>query len=171
MNLARGLLLTIGAGIALTLAAGFGIARAGPGVRITVEEPDGADVRVAVPGFVVGLALRLIPDAAIAEGLDEARPWLETARDAARALEEAGDVTLVRIVGPGERVTIATRDGVLVVDVVETRSGGNARVRVEMPLRTVECVVRRLERASCRAAARAERATEVEPAAASGASM
>lgn len=159
-----GMKLALGAVVALTLALGLGIALAGPPVRITVEEPSGADVKVAVPAFVVGLALWAVPDAALAEGLDEVRPWLEIARDAARTLEKAGNVTLVRIVGQGERVTIGTEDGVLVVDIVD----GGETVRIEMPLRTVDRIVRRLERAAERTAVRAARAAKAGPAVATG---
>jgi len=148
MAVTRSIPFVLVTGAALVFALGLGVVLASPAVRITVEDPDGADITVALPGFVIGLALRVVPDAALAEGLEEARPWLEVAREAARALGEAGDATLVRIVQPGERVTIATQGGVLVIDVADDNG---ETVRIEMPLRTVDRIVRRLERAAARA--------------------
>jgi len=45
------------------------------------------------------------------------------------------------------------------------------RVRIEMPLRTVDRIVRRLDRAGAKAAARAARAAETPEAPAAGAAM
>jgi hypothetical protein len=155
----RGSKLALVLAVTLFLAAVAGIAlaataagRAGGGtVRIAVHEQGGDDIRIAVPGFVVGLALALAPDDALAGSLKDARPWLEIARVAVAELGDAGDFTLVSVVKREERVTIRTEGGVLVVDVNEH---GN-QVRIEMPLRTVERVVRRLDRAAERASARA----------------
>lgn len=155
----RGSKLAVVLAVTLFLAAVAGIAlaasaagRAGGGsVRIAVHEQGGDDVRIAVPGFVVGLALALAPDDALAGSLEDARPWLEIARAAVAELDDAGDATLVSVVKREERVTIRTEGGVLVVDFDDHGD----RVRIEMPLRTVERVVRRLDRAAGRAAARA----------------
>ncbi len=57
--LAVTLFAALAAGIAL---AGSAVRRAGGGpVRIAVHEKNGDDFRIAVPGFVVGLALTLAP--------------------------------------------------------------------------------------------------------------
>lgn len=163
LALAGTLFLAAVAGIALAASAA-GRAGGGP-VRIAVHEQGGDDVRIAVPGFVVGLALALVPDDALAGSLNDARPWLEIARAAVDELGAAGDFTLVSVVRREERVTIRTEGGVLVVDVDEHGD----RVRIEMPLRTVERVVRRLDRAAARVAMRAGepgRGSRAEPGAA-----
>lgn len=148
------LFLAVAAGIAL---AGSAVRQAGGGpVRIAVHEKNGDDFRIAVPGFVVGLALTLAPDEAIAESLDEARPWLAVARAAIDELAASGDVTLVSVVKRDERVTIRTESGRLVVDVDDHGD----RVRIELPLATVDRVVRRLDRAHARAVARAADSAE-----------
>jgi hypothetical protein len=170
----RGTKLALTFAVALFLIAAAGIALAGSAVRhasggpvrIEVHDPDGEDFRIAIPGFVVGLALALAPDEALAESLDEARPWLAVAREAVKELGEAGDVTLVSVVQRDERVTIRTERGVLVVDVDDHGD----RVRIEMPLRTVDRVVRRLDRAGARAAGREPRPAAGE-APATGAAM
>lgn len=149
LALAVTLFLALVAGIALAASAA---GRAGGGtVRIAVQEQGGDDIRIAVPGFVVGLALALVPDDALAGSLNDARPWLEIARVAVAELGTAGDVTLVSVVRREERVTIRTEGGVLVVEVDEHGD----RVRIELPLGTVERVVRRLDRAAARATVRA----------------
>jgi hypothetical protein len=171
----RGTKLALTFAVALFLIAAAGIALAcsavrhasGGPVRIEVHDPGGEDFRIAIPGFVVGLALALAPDEALAESLDEARPWLAVAREAVKELGEAGDVTLVSVVQRDERVTIRTERGVLVVDVDDHGD----RVRIEMPLRTVDRVVRRLDRAAARTAERCARAVAVPEAPAAGATM
>jgi hypothetical protein len=152
--LAVTLFAALAAGIAL---AGSAVRRAGGGpVRIAVHEKNGDDFRIAVPGFVVGLALTLAPDEAIAASLAEARPWLPAVRAAVDELAAGGDVTLVSVVKRDERVTIRTENGNLVVDVDDHGD----RVRIELPLRTVDRVVRRLDRARARTAARTARPAE-----------
>ena len=175
MAMTRGTKLALASAVALFVIAAAGIALAGSAVRhasggavrIEVQEQDGEDIRISVPGFVVGLALALAPDEALAASLDEARPWLAVARAAVDELGEAGDFTLVSVVKRDERVTIRTVGGVLVVDVDDHGD----RVRIEMPLRTVDRIVRRLDRAGAKAAARAARAVETPEAPAAGAAM
>ena len=175
MATTRGTKLALVSAVALFVIAAAGIALAGSAVRhasggavrIEVQEQDGEDIRISVPGLVVGLALAIVPDEALAEPLDEARPWLAVARAAVDELGEAGDFTLVSVVKRDERVTIRTVGGVLVVDVDDHGD----RVRIEMPLRTVDRIVRRLDRAGAKAAARAARAAETPEAPAAGAAM
>jgi len=175
MAMTRGTKLALASAVALFVIAAAGIALAGSAVRhasggpvrIEVQEQDGEDIRISVPGFVVGLALAIVPDEALAEPLDEARPWLAVARAAVDELGQAGDFTLVSVVKRDERVTIRTVGGVLVVDVDDHGD----RVRIEMPLRTVDRIVRRLDRAGAKAAARAARAAETPEAPAAGAAM
>jgi len=175
MATTRGTKLALASAVALFVIAAAGIALAGSAVRhasggavrIEVQEQDGEDIRISVPGLVVGLALAIVPDEALAEPLDEARPWLAVARAAVDELGEAGDFTLVSVVKRDERVTIRTVGGVLVVDVDDHGD----RVRIEMPLRTVDRIVRRLDRAGAKAAARAARAAETPEAPAAGAAM
>lgn len=157
MAMTRGTTFALVAAVALFLLAAAGIALAGAAVRhvsggpvrIEVQERGGEDLRISVPGFVVGLALAIVPDEVLAEPLDEARPWLAVARAAVEELGEAGDVTLVSVVKRDERVTIRTTGGMLVIDVDDHGD----RVRIEMPLRTVDRIVRRLDRAGAKAAA------------------
>jgi hypothetical protein len=174
MAMTRGTKIVITGVVATALLALAGVAWAGSAVRhasggsvrIEVHEQNGEDVRIAVPGFVVGLAIALAPDEALADALDEARPWLGVARLAAEELGRAGDFTLISTVKRDERVTIRTAAGVLVVEVDERGD----HVRIELPLRTVDRIVRRLDRAAARTA-RAERRTEVAEAPAAGAAM
>ena len=99
MAMTRGTKIVITGVVATALLALAGVACAGSAVRhasggavrIEVHEQNGEDVRIAVPGFVVGLAIALAPDEALADALDEARPWLGVARLAAEELGKAGD--------------------------------------------------------------------------------
>ncbi len=174
MAMTRGTKIVITGVVATALLALAGVAWAssavrhasGGSVRIEVHEQNGEDVRIAVPGFVVGMAIALAPDEALSGAFDEARPWLDVARVAAEELSKAGDFTLVSVVKRDERVTIRTSAGALVVEVHERGD----HVRIEMPLRTVDRIVRRLDRAAARTA-RAERRTEVPEAPATGAAM
>jgi hypothetical protein len=175
MAMTRGTRLALTFAVALFLLAAAGIALAGSAVRhasggpvrIEVHEQGGEDFSIAVPGFVVGLALSIAPDEALAEPLDEARPWLAVARAAVEELGQAGDFTLVSVVKRDERVTIRTERGVLVGDVDDHGD----RVRIEMPLQTVDRVVRRLDRAAARTAERSARAVAAPEAPAAGATM
>lgn len=174
MAMTRGTKIVITGVVATALLALAGVAWAGSAVRhasggavrIEVHEQNGEDVRIAVPGFVVGLAIALAPDEALADALDEARPWLGVARLAAEELGKAGDFTLISTVKRDERVTLRTVAGALVVEVDERGD----HVRIELPLRTVDRIVRRLDRAAARTA-RAERRTETPEAPATGAAM
>ena len=64
-------------------------------------------------------------------------------RAAVEGLEGYPEVVLVEVDGPDEKVRIAKRGGVLVIDV----SDHGAEVHVAVPFRTVSLVIDKLDRA------------------------
>ncbi len=102
-------------------------------IHITEKKPGGENFHLIVPGIMVTSALRLVPDEQLRESLRDARPWLPVAAAAARELERYPDATFVEVSSPRQRVRIATRDGVLTIDV----DSPDETVYVAMPLATL----------------------------------
>ncbi len=104
-------------------------------VRVSVEEkrPGGDNVKLIVPGILLTTGLRLVPDGHLREGLRDARPWLPVAASLARELRNYPDASFVEVSSGQEQVCIATRSGVLVVDV----NSPEETVHVSIPLATL----------------------------------
>ncbi len=104
-------------------------------VRVSVEEkrPGGENVKVIVPGILLTTGLKLVPEAQLREGLRDARPWLPVAAAVARELRNYPDASFIEVSSGQEQVRIATRGGVLVVDV----NSPEETIHVSIPLATL----------------------------------
>ncbi|HSC77503.1 MAG TPA: hypothetical protein VLB32_02970 [Candidatus Acidoferrales bacterium] len=104
-------------------------------VRVSVEEkrPGGDNVRLIVPGILLTTGLKLVPDNQLREGLRDARPWLPVAAALAKELRNYPDASFIEVSSAQEQMRIATRGGVLVVDV----SSPDETVHVSIPLTTL----------------------------------
>ena len=102
-------------------------------IHVTEKKPGGENVHLIVPGILLTNALRLVPDEQLQHGLREARPWMPMAAAAARELERYPDATFIEVSSPRERVRIATRDGVLTINV----DSPDETVHLAIPLATL----------------------------------
>lgn len=104
-------------------------------VHVSVEEkrPGGDNVRLIVPGILLTTGLKLVPEAQLREELRDARPWLPVAAALARELRNYPDASFIEVSSAQEQMRIATRSGVLVVDV----SSPDETVHVSIPLTTL----------------------------------
>jgi hypothetical protein len=114
-------------------------------VRVSVYEmPDARQpklVNVIVPATLVPAVLHFVPDSALHGALEQARPWMPAAQAACEELAKLPDTELFEVRDNGEHVRIATRDGLLVIDVVSPRE----TVYVSFPLRTAWKVAREIQ--------------------------
>ena len=102
-------------------------------IHVTEKKPGGENVHLIVPGILLTNALRLVPDEQLQHSLREARPWLPVAAAAARELERYPDATFIEVSSPREHVRIATRAGVLTINV----DSPDETVRLAIPLATL----------------------------------
>jgi len=102
-------------------------------IHVTEKKSGGENVHLIVPGILLTNALRLVPDEQLQHGLREARPWMPVAAAAARELERYPDATFIEVSSPRERVRIATRDGVLTINV----DSPDETVHLAIPLATL----------------------------------
>jgi hypothetical protein len=106
-------------------------------IDVVEKTPGGARVKIVVPGVLVNFCLSFLPVAMpehermkLQNELSRYEPLLAAVVD---ELEQAPDMVFVEVEDGDEHVTIAKRDGHLVID-VET---GQEDVRVEVPVVSV----------------------------------
>ncbi|MBI2212763.1 MAG: hypothetical protein HYU52_03880 [Acidobacteria bacterium] len=106
-------------------------------IDVTEKTPGGARIKLLVPGVLVNLGLSLVPTVMppdererLSEELARFEPLLAAVVD---ELEKAPDMVFVEVEDGHERVTIAKRDGHLVIDVETDRED----VRVAVPVESV----------------------------------
>jgi hypothetical protein len=102
-------------------------------IHVTEKKPGGENIHLIVPGILLTNALELVPDEQLHDGLRDARPWLPVAAAAARELERYPDATFIEVSSPREHVRIATRNGVLTLNV----DSPDETVRLAIPLATL----------------------------------
>ncbi|MGH9814313.1 MAG: hypothetical protein ACRD4T_14375 [Candidatus Acidiferrales bacterium] len=102
-------------------------------IHVTEKKPGGENLHLIVPGILLTNALRLVPDEQLHDSLRDARPWMPLAAAAARELERYPDAAFIEVSGPREHVRIATRAGVLTIDV----DSPDETVHLAMPLATL----------------------------------
>ncbi len=130
------LLLTAGGVVVLAAAE---VWRAGTFVlSVRDEGPNGARVAVVVPGIVATLAAVAIPFMLPDEAAARIRPAAPAMRALASELAGLPDAVYVAVEAPGERVLIASRGGVLVIEVDD----GPDHVRLAIPLHAARRVLR-----------------------------
>ncbi len=123
------------AGAGLVLAGGL-IYNAGA-VRISVQEKraGGDHIRIIAPAAIVPVALAFIPDRVLTREMpEEAKAVLPALKIVAEELHNLPDGPLVEVSGPREEVSIAVRDGMLVIDV----DSDSEEVHVQVPLGVLE---------------------------------
>jgi hypothetical protein len=132
------------AGAGLVLAGGL-VYNAGS-VRVSVLEkhPGGDSIRVIVPAATVPLAMAFVPDRAFRHVPPEAKQLLPALQAAAKELRSLPDCVLVKVHDARDDVSVAVRDGVLVIDV----DSDDEEVHVQVPLGAVESVMSRLASAN-----------------------
>ena len=123
------LLLALFAGSAAASTYRAGLVR----IHVTEKKPGGENVHLIVPGILLTNALKLVPDEQLQNGLREARPWMPMAAAAARELERYPDATFIEVSSPREHVRIATRGGVLTINV----DSPDETVHLAIPLATL----------------------------------
>ena len=116
-------------------------------IAVNVHQDHGSGIDVAVPAGLADLALSVLPDRAIKIVLDEAsgeledlEVWLPVAGAAWREFARAPDFVLVEVESDREHVRVEKKNRLLIVTV----SGPGERVRVEVPLRTINRLVSKL---------------------------
>ena len=106
-------------------------------IDVVEKSPGGARVKLVVPGAFVNFCLSFVPAAMPYEERErlhhELARYEPLLRAAVEELEKAPDMVFVEVEDGDEHVTIAKRDGHIVID-VET---DHEDVRVEMPLTSV----------------------------------
>jgi hypothetical protein len=123
------LLLALYAGSAAAATYRAGLVR----IHVTEKKPGGENLHLILPGIALTSALRLVPDDQLKDSLRDARPWLPAAAAAARELQNYPDASFIEVSSSRERVRIATRDGVLTIDV----DSPTESVYLAMPLATL----------------------------------
>jgi len=109
-------------------------------VNVQEKQSGGTYVHVMVPTTLVRVALWFVPfDEGMMPG-PEARRYWPLVEAACTGIARSPDGVLIQVDGPNEHVVIEKRDGSLVVDVDDEE----AKVRVSIPVRAVELVVRRM---------------------------
>jgi hypothetical protein len=121
---------------------GAAIYRAGT-VDVEVVDLDGSNVSLRLPGALIHAGVQFVPDRLLSDAAHEAEPWLPAARAAWEGLEEYDEVVLVEVDGPHEKVRVAKRGGVLVIDVDDH----GTEVHIAVPFRTVSLLIDKLDRA------------------------
>ncbi|MBD3162527.1 MAG: hypothetical protein GF346_09205 [Candidatus Eisenbacteria bacterium] len=115
---------------------------------VQVREEGGSDVSIKVPAVLVHAAVRLVPNRCFEEARAEMGAEYDRVRPAVRALwrelEDVPDFVLVEVAGRDEQVLVRKQSGRLVIDVDSDRE----RVHLVIPLRTVDSILGRLERAA-----------------------
>ncbi len=102
-------------------------------IHVTEKKPGGENLHLIVPGILLTNGLKLVPDEQLHDSLRDARPWMPLAAAAARELQRYPDATFIEVSGPREHVRIATRAGVLTIDV----DSPDETVHLAMPLATL----------------------------------
>lgn len=114
-------------------------------VRVFVKEnrPGGERVRLVVPAILINWGIKLVPEASLRDLPSDVRPWLPAIRIASTELARCPDGPLIELQEQRERVSIAKRNGALVIDV----DSEDETVHVSVPLQTLAVVARELESA------------------------
>jgi hypothetical protein len=102
-------------------------------IHVTEKKHGGENLHLIVPGILVTSALKVVPDEQLRQGLRDARPWLPVAAVAARELQNYPDATFIEVTSPRAQVRIATRGGVLTIDV----DSPDETVHLALPLATL----------------------------------
>ncbi|MEE9234744.1 MAG: hypothetical protein V3U28_04810 [Candidatus Acidoferrales bacterium] len=115
-------------------------------VKVYVEEkrPAGESVRLWVPGVLVPAAMTFVPDRHLKKIPPEARRFLPALRVASEELARCPDFRLLEVKSRRQRVSIAKRDGALVIDV----DNQDESVHVSIPLRLLASLAEHLEEAA-----------------------
>lgn len=115
-------------------------------VAVAVAPSDGPAVSLRVPAVLVDLAVALVPARLLRDelhGVHELRPFTPLLRAAARELERCPDATLVEVRDRGDTVVVEKTGDTLIVRV----DTGDERVRIAVPVRTLDRVARKLQSA------------------------
>lgn len=135
------LTLLVGTTVFLTGAAVYGAGL----INIHVQEKreEGKNIRVLLPGVLVQLGVRFVPDKQMRRAAEHLRPWLPTLRAATRGLQDVPDGPLVEVSNGREQVSVVKRRGSMVIDVNAKRE----TVHVSFPVRLVDFVLDEFEKA------------------------
>ncbi len=111
-------------------------------IDVNDRSPDGMHVFVPAPLALADVAVRLVP-AHVSKPLDvDIDPDLIPVIQAAvRELKQAGDFEMVRVEDGDELVVVRIEDGLVHVSVDD----GSDRVRVRLPLRSIEAAIKSIE--------------------------
>jgi hypothetical protein len=131
-------------------------------VNVQEKEAGGSYVHIMVPTTLARIALAFVPFEEHMRPGPEARRYWPLIEAACAGIARSPDGVLVQVDSADAHVTIEKRGGTLVVDVDDA----DAKVRVSIPVRAVEFVVRRMRPSSPGWGPRATISlTEVKPAA------
>ena len=115
-------------------------------VRVSIQDrsPGGHSFGVIVPAALVSAGMSFVPDKHLQQVPPEAVSFLPALEIAVEELKRVPDGPLVEVEAPGERVSVALRDGTISVDVEAV----DESVHVRVPLGLVRSVVRHLRAAN-----------------------
>jgi hypothetical protein len=106
-------------------------------VRVHEKKADGTHLSIIVPAVVIDEGLQFVPREHLQNASEQLRPWLPTIHAAIDAMRTEKDTTMVEVVEEDQHVTVATRNGAIVVDVDDE----GETVHVSAPLRAIDNVV------------------------------
>ncbi|MCP4548836.1 MAG: hypothetical protein GY835_20460 [bacterium] len=113
-------------------------------LRVNVDEADGPNLNIFIPGILVNLAVHLVPDRVFddirREMGEETAKWWPAIEEACRHLENCPDAHLVDVETANETVLVLKRGRNLLINV----DSGNERVRVALPVKVMGSVIRKL---------------------------
>lgn len=108
-----------------------------------VEDVEGGDFSVRVPAGLADLALTFVPASVVRDLAEELEPVWPVARASYDGIAEAPNFVMVEYNDGDEHVRVEKRGHSLVVHV----DSDNEKIHVELPLRLVERILSKLERA------------------------
>ena len=132
-------LVTGGTILAATTAAVVSVYHAGT-FSLAVQEAEGSRTSLAVPASLVDIGLAFVPNEVYAEIAHEAGPHWDIVEVVSREISDCPDAVFVEVIDGNEHVRIAKRGNKIVIDVDTHREN----IRVALPLRTFERVVKRI---------------------------
>ncbi len=112
-------------------------------LHICVQEPDGPQIALSIPGAIVLAVLPFIPDGVWHDAADEIAPAGAIVRTALAELRRCPDFRMVHVQGRHEQVVVRKKGSSLLVEVED----GETSVRVKVPLKAAAYVVKHIERA------------------------
>jgi hypothetical protein len=118
-------------------------------VDVHSNGPDGTDVEgLKIPGILAATAVHFIPDSALKSARAEVRAGcresdcdVDDLGKILKALAESPDCVLVEVISATERVTVAKRNGHIVVDAESVEE----TVHVKVPLRAARSLLAQLD--------------------------